>query len=246
MKILALDTSTSHAALGISDGPRVLAELALDAGKNRGESLAPALSGLLGPLGLKPAEIDAYAVGLGPGSFTGLRTGIAFVIGLALANPRPVIGVSTLHALALNAPFFPGTILPLIDAKKGQLFAARFRGGGDTLVPHNPADKRVGPTPDIIRETPDQLILPDAVPALIDGPTLILGDGLRRYDAIIRAQSGPHARFAPESLFPPRASSLASLALPRLLLGQSDPLDSLVPIYLRSSDTDLGLAPKSN
>jgi tRNA threonylcarbamoyladenosine biosynthesis protein TsaB len=244
MKILALDTSTSHAALGICDDGRILAELTFDAGKNRGESLAPALQSMLGWLHLAPADIEAYAVGLGPGSFTGLRTGLAFVKGLHLANPRPVAGVSTLEAIARNAST-DAAILPLIDAKKGQVFAARFRrqGGGDTLVPHLEADKSVGPTRELVRETPDQAIFPEAVAGLVSGLTLILGDGLRRYAAAIQA-AAPNALLAPEALWPPRASVLAAIAAPRLLRGQADNIDLLAPVYVRYSDAELGLAAK--
>ena len=226
MRILSLDTSTSTAVLALMDGATPLAEMRLAAGQKRGERIADALRFLLAQADWKPEDVEGYAVGLGPGSFTGLRTGLALVKGLVIAHPRPVVGVSTLHALALNAAGFNGAILPLIDARKGQVFTARFRSDGQGAV---------------ARETEDAAVFPQDLDRIAPEPALLLGDGLRRYGELIAAHRGHHDLIAPEGLWSPAGPMIAELARPRLDRGETDPIESLVPIYVRSSDAELGL-----
>ena len=229
MKLLALDTSTAVGSLAVMDGSRLMAETTLLADKKHGEHLVPAIQSLLDRLGLKPSEIEAYAVGIGPGSFTGLRTGLALVKGLALANPRPVVGVSSLQALARSAFEHHGLILPLIDARKGEIFVATFRADSQGQV---------------VRESADMALPPEALAGLIREPALLLGDGLLRYRKILVETLKENAQIAPESLWAPRAVWIANLALRRLEQGDSDPLDCLVPIYVRATDAELKLGQK--
>jgi tRNA threonylcarbamoyladenosine biosynthesis protein TsaB len=228
MKILALDTSTSVASVAIVDGTDTLAAADLETGRRRGEVMAQSVAELLQKLGLKPESLDAYAIGLGPGSFTGLRASLSFIKGLAIAHPRPVAGVSSLHALAMAAPPFAGAIVPVVDARKGEVFAAVFRAEGNSAR----------------RVSPDVAALPGRIASLADGPVLLLGDALGRYRSELEEAFGPRAAIAPEHLWHPRASIIAALARPRLEHGDSDRIDTLVPIYVRSSDAELKLGPR--
>jgi tRNA threonylcarbamoyladenosine biosynthesis protein TsaB len=228
VKILSIDTATPIAALAVTDDDRPLAELSIDAGAKRGEVMALKVDEMLKGLGLEPADLEAYAVGIGPGSFTGLRSSLAFIKGLALANPGPVAGVSTLHALAMNGADYSGPVLPVIDAKKGEVFTALFRSDDSGVVE---------------RESDDAAIAPERLSEMVEGPVLLLGDGIKRYSEVIE-KALPQAVIAPESMWHPRASLIAALALPRLRKGDSDPVHSLVPVYVRSSDAELKLGPR--
>jgi len=249
MKVLALDTSTATASIALCDGAAVLAEAALAVGRKRGEHLPDAIAWLLGTLGMKPAEVEGFAVGLGPGSFTGLRSGLALVKGLALPVERPVVGVSSLHALAAAAVGHRGPVLPVIDAHKGEVYSAVFSADGSGLPARLSLDSALLPG-----RLPDLLAAAGIAPASDHSyfNVLVLGDGLLKHaDAIAAAlgvvarASGPCLQFASAISWPPRAAWVAALAWPRLAAGDSDPLDPLVPIYVRSSDTDLRLGPRA-
>ena len=229
MKILALDTATAVAAIAVMEDDKPLAEIALETGRKRGEVMAEAVAGLLQRLELRPHDLEAYALGIGPGSFTGLRSSLAFIKGLALTSPRPVVGVSTLHSLALSAVDFKGLVLPVIDARKGEVFTARFRADGRGAVQ---------------RESQDVALTPDRILEMIDGPALLLGDALLRYRALFEQGLKPNAIIALEKLWAPRAINVAALARPRLQNGESDRIDTLVPIYVRASDAELSLGPR--
>jgi tRNA threonylcarbamoyladenosine biosynthesis protein TsaB len=228
MKILALDTSTATASLAVCDDGAVLAEAGLEIGRRRGERLAQAIAFLLETVGLKPADLQAYTVGLGPGSFSGLRGGLALMKGLALAHPRPLVGVSSLEALAASAVGFRGLVLPVLDAHQGEVYAAVFEVG-DAGLPE--------------RRTPDLALSPQRLRELAAGPVLILGEGLKKHGPAIAAAL-PAAWLAPPLCWPPRAAWVAALAAPRLARGEEDPLDPLVPLYVRSSDAELRLGPR--
>lgn len=236
MKILALDTSTSTASVALCDGGRPLAEAGLAVGRKRGEHLPDAIAWLLSTLGMKPAEVEGFAVGLGPGSFTGLRSGLALIKGLALAGGQPVFGVSSLEALAAAAGH-RGPVLAVIDAHKGEVYAAVFKGLGSERPQ---------------RLSPDHAVLPETLPNLtaaagVAGPhfpqLLVTGDGLTKHREAIAAAL-PGAVFASPIWWTPRAAWVAALAADRLAAGDSDPLDPLAPIYVRSTDTELRLGPR--
>ncbi len=186
----------------------------------------PAVQATLEGLGLAPRDLEAYVIGLGPGSFTGLRAGLSFIKGLHLANPRPAVGVSSLQALACNARSWRGRIVAAVDAKKDQVFAAAFNCDGCSA----PA-----------RVTEDEALGPLELVELARGNTLVVGDGLKKYGEMIRDALGGSAFIAPEPLWYPRAAWLAELAKPRLLNGESDDVESMVPFYVRHSDAELKL-----
>jgi len=135
MRILAVDTTTASGSVALLAGDRLLGEFGLDSPGTHSARLFGTVDALLGAAGVELREIEAFAVAAGPGSFTGLRIGLAAVKSLAFASRRPVAPVSSLLALALK-PASEGArlIVPLLDAKKGEVYAALFERRREDLV----------------------------------------------------------------------------------------------------------------
>lgn len=129
MLTLGLDTATGWGCLGLLRGTDVLAETGWQAGRNQAEEFLPALAETMRRLDLAPADLDLIAVGRGPGSYTGLRIGLAMGEAIAYALGKPLTGVSTLAALAENGAGYPGPICPVLAAKRGEVYAALYQQG---------------------------------------------------------------------------------------------------------------------
>lgn len=129
MITLAIECATQTVGIAFLDQKKILAELYLDAGGGHAEVLLPALEKLFLLTGLTMERIDLLVCTTGPGSFTGVRIGVSTIKGLALATGKPIVGVSTLEALAMNV--FPSRrlICPLLDARKNQVYAGLYRMG---------------------------------------------------------------------------------------------------------------------
>ncbi len=230
MLILALDTSTTKASAAVLEDEKTLAEVSIETGNRHGERLLAALDSLYRNLGISPAEIGAYAAGIGPGAFTGLRTGLALMKGMAVANPAPAVGVSSLKTMAAGIFGAAVPVIPMIDARKRQVFAAAF--------------SCAGPEPEPLGE--EAAIDPPRAAELAHGPVILLGDGLGRYRDEILSAFGERAVIAPEPLWNPRASWTGRLAAAAIERGETDDLDSLLPVYIRDSDAELKLGPRSS
>ena len=222
MKILTIDTSSNCSSVALSDGASLLGECILGEDRCNSGRLPEAISGLLSAARLTPDGVDAFAVSLGPGSFTGVRVGIATVKGLALATGKPVVGFSSLAMLAMNLPFSSAQVAPMFDARKSEVYAALYRCGS---------------LPEAL--LPDAVLPPERFLAAIDRPTLFLGDGALRYRELIRSTLGELALFPPFHADLPRASAGAVIALARALKGEFTPLALLNPTYLRASEAEL-------
>lgn len=133
MITLAIECATQTVGIALLDQKKILAEVYLDAGGGHAEVLLPALEKLFLMTGLTTERIDLLACTIGPGSFTGVRIGVSTIKGLAIAMGKPIVGVSTLEALAMNV--FPARrlICPLLDARKNQVYAGLYRMGPDGL-----------------------------------------------------------------------------------------------------------------
>jgi len=159
LQILALDTATLTASVAVvrvvpGGAPEVLAEGDTDSG-NASERLMPLVAELMERAGLRMADLDAIAVGAGPGSFTGLRIGLATAKGLAFAADKPLWLVSSLGALAWSM-HTAGTAVrvPVLDARRGELYAGFYRGGVAV------APERVMPPADLAPRPADPTVLP--------------------------------------------------------------------------------------
>ena len=126
-KILAYDTSTDVLSIAVADGGKILTELKSDSFVRHSEALVPALEKILKSCRMRIADIDVIAVGLGPGSFTGLRVGVTVAKLLAYSLKKNLVGVSGFESLAEGAPITDGTIAMMMDARKSMLYAAVYQ-----------------------------------------------------------------------------------------------------------------------
>ena len=220
MQILAIDTSTRQLGVALTDDERLLSSYEVLADYPHAVELPDAVTRVLKAAQTTLERIDAIAVDLGPGSFTGLRIGLALVKALVFSAKKAVVGVASLDVLAANAPFSPGLICPLLDAKQKNVYAALYQM--DAGRPVKRSDYFLGPI--------DQW-LPQ-----VTSTTLFLGDGCALYRDRIIGELGDNARLAPMDLWFPRAATLARLARARLAEGASDDPSRLVPLYLYPLD----------
>jgi tRNA threonylcarbamoyladenosine biosynthesis protein TsaB len=224
MRLLALDTTARAGSVALARDDAIVDARTGDPSRTHGERLPGDVLQLLAAHGLLPADIDVYAVAAGPGSFTGLRVGIACIQGLALANRRRVVAVSALEALAWTASPVAGDSLVAawIDAQRGEIFAALY--SGSTVV----EDPSVG--------TPTRT-LESWRARLADRPVLAIGDGAARYAHLLHA-SGPQVRsFEPAA--PMLAPAIAGLAMKEVEAGRTIAPHAIVPIYIRRPDAEL-------
>jgi tRNA threonylcarbamoyladenosine biosynthesis protein TsaB len=217
MKLLAVDASGSGVSVAVAEDGRLLCEVRLGALDVLSRRLLPLVEMALGLLGLAPGEIEAYAVTTGPGAFTAVRVALATVQGLALAGGRPCLGVPTLDAMAEAARGEGPAIVALIDAFRGEVFAAAYDGEAQALG---------GP----VRATPE------AVLAAAPEAAVFVGSGAIRHAELI-GRLRPQGRLGRDEAF--LAAHLARLAGPRLAAGKAGPAAALRALYLREADIDL-------
>jgi tRNA threonylcarbamoyladenosine biosynthesis protein TsaB len=222
MKLLTIDTSTNTCSVALSCDGRLVGEYLLDMQRTLSERLLAGVEMLLAGAGLTVQDVDGFGVALGPGSFTGLRVGIATVKGLAMATGKPVAGFSSLAMLAMNLPWADAPVCPMFDARKKEVYTGLYRC-------------RVLPIPIL----PDCVISPEAFLEQLDGPVIFIGDGAERYREIIQSRLGDRARFTPASVTQPRAAAGAVLAETEFVRGRYVSPAALAPLYIRPSEAEL-------
>jgi len=222
LKLLTIDTSTSTCSVSLTFGERLVSEFLLNLEKNPTSRLIRLVDAALGEAGISVADLDGIGVALGPGSFTGLRVGVATVKGLALAAGKPVTGFSSLAMLAMNFPWAAYPVCPMFDAKKKEIYTAVYAC-------------REFPVPVIS----DCTVSPEDFLEHIDTTTIFVGEGALAYRELIVSSLGEKALFAPSSAQQPRASQGAVLARRAFARGEIIPLAALVPSYIRASEAEL-------
>lgn len=225
MTILAMDTATMVSSVAVATKDRVLAELTAETRFTHSETLVVNIEEVMRLADVKREELSAVAVSLGPGSFTGLRIGLATAKAISYALSIPLVGVPTLEVLAAAFPS-PGTVVaPLIDAQKGNAYFALYRSTEQGLV----CDKEVAvASPQEIAETI----------AEIDRPVMIAGDFARKLVAK-GIELPKNASIAPITHIMPRAALVAARAFVRLKNGEGKSLMELEPIYVRRSEAEV-------
>jgi len=221
MRILAADTTTSVNTVAICTSTRVLAETVVDCGRAHSERLLETVDWVLGEAGIALQDVDALAISNGPGSFTGLRVGVAAWKGLALGADLDLVPVPTLDAMTRLFPFHEGLLCPLLDARMEEVFGAvyRFERGQRTKL----TPDRVCPVEELLSAAGDRVT--------------VFGDGAVRYADRIR-RAVPEARFGPLPGAMPRASTVAAEAFELLSVGGSWGASLVAPVYLRKSQAE--------
>lgn len=222
MPLLALDTATLVSSVALASRDRLLAELTLQVSKTHSERLMPNIEELLSMAGLGRHELEAVAVSIGPGSFTGLRIGLATAKALAYALNIPLVGVPTLAALAYGCPV-PGALLaPTMDAQKGNIYFALYRWQNGVLAEIAPPGFRAS------EAVAGEL-------AASGEPVLILGEAVELYPDTFQR---PGLSLAPAHIAMPRAASVAFLGFDLLAAGVRHDAMALEPLYIRRSEAE--------
>ncbi len=224
--LAAIEVSTRISSVALLDlvTGEELAEIALSSDWESSVTLIPALETLLTSKGMSPQDLAGVAVSIGPGSFTGIRVGIATAEGLCMPSNLLAFGISTLDGLAenLRAGEMPGEALCLIDAQRGECF-----------VGHYFIEK------DHFRQlTPPQILRVERLGALLNEKAWIVGPGALKYEKEIREHLGVQGLFAFTHLHQPKAMSIARLAYREWQAGARPLLDQLKPLYLRIPSVD--------
>lgn len=227
MKILAIDTSTSFASVAIAVDEQVVAESLLNTNRTLSARLVPEIERLLTTAGLSFDDIDVFASSIGPGSFTGVRGGIATIQGLALATGTPCAGFSSLALLAMNFSLSPMPVCTLLDARKSEVYAALYDCSSAI------------PSPIISDSVLPPALLLDQIAALDKSAIIFAGDGAVRYHDLIAERLGDQAVFAPYPLNSPHAANGTVLALHASRCGALLEPGQLLPLYLRASDAEI-------
>jgi len=228
MRLLALDTATLHASVAALDGDRLVATRA-ERVTTHSDRLLTLVSETLADAGWSARDVEAVACGAGPGSFTGLRIGLATAKGLCLAYGRPLVLVSSLAALAARARG-RGATLAVLDAHKGELYAGAFT-----------VDEQGLPIPTGDEETITPAALVARLQARGGAALAVVGDGLVRAPELLSVPGVTRVDDDPA----PHAADVALLARVRLLRGESDSLVEATPRYIRPSEAELMKARKA-
>ncbi len=222
--ILAIESASPHGSVALVAGDRVRGEIVLPTGRQASETFLSAVDRLLREAGGEAAAVTHVAVSAGPGSFTGLRVGMAAAKGFCFGWGLPVVPVPTLHALASRFGAGGALVCPVQDARKKEVYAGVFRREGGECR----------------RVRPDAAVPPDVLPEWFpEGDVLFCGDGTVPYGGMLRERLGGRALFPPPGEELPRASAVGLLAARMIRAGRVDDARTVVPAYLRLSEAEM-------
>jgi len=219
--LLALESATAAVSVALLRGHDLLDEISADEGP-AAATLLPAIDALLERAGVAVADLEAFAISIGPGSFTSLRVGIATLKGLAFASDAPVLAVSTLAALACAAGPTDRLVGPLLDARRGELYAAGYsaRAGWETVVPEG-------------------VYTPEALAARLTTPCVLVGEGVALCGDAIAARLGGDVERLPPPEGNARARYVGALGVEQLERGAWVSAAQVAPHYLRRAEAEV-------
>jgi len=219
MNVLVMDTSTERAAIGLSLRTGVHYTARTEAGRRHGRDLIPRLGAILAGAGLSPRDVDLFAVGLGPGSYTGLRVGVAAAKTLAYATGAPIVGLDSLEAVGRNAPAEALWISVVADAQRHEVYVAEF--------------VRAAPEAPLVGSRASRIEAVSAWVSRLEPGVLVIGPGLD--SPRIRAAVPPELVTSDLELNYPDGRRLIELARDAWTSGRRDNPWLLEPRYLRQS-----------
>ncbi|MGD9349723.1 MAG: tRNA (adenosine(37)-N6)-threonylcarbamoyltransferase complex dimerization subunit type 1 TsaB, partial [Desulfobacterales bacterium] len=215
MKILAVDTATASCSVAMIDNASVCAEVTTHKKQTHSKHLMTSIDSVLKSADCRADDMDGFAVTVGPGSFTGLRIGMATVKGLASAVDKPVVGVSSLETLAWQCRSHTRLICPVLDARKAEIYGATYRFRKDRLI----------------QQTPACAARPEDFVRAIKEPCVFIGSGAQLYRKRIWDALGDKADFVPDDQNIIQASSVAFLSLKRFKTNDTVKVTDLIPFY---------------
>lgn len=226
--ILAIETASGCGSVSLTRGilrdGKVLAEYTLQPEITHSRRLLGSAAAMMKALELDWPVLDAVAISQGPGSFTGLRIGMAAAKGIAMAAGIPLIGVPTLDGLAVQVTAADWPVCCLLDARKHQVYAAFYQ-----------YDEAFGPQ----RQGEVMVLSPEELVEKINEPTLVAGPGIEACQSLLAAH--PLVRLLPTGALHPRAATIGFCGARLLAKGAADRGDNIVPLYVRASEAELSL-----
>lgn len=224
MKTLAIDTSGKAAGIAVLSDDQILYEIYMNMGLNHSLVLLPELNKALETSKIELNDMDLFVTTTGPGSFTGLRIGLSTLKGFALSRNKPLVGVSTLEALAYNICAEDILICPILNGPLEEVYAALYQyrhlTGYESILK-------------------DQVTDVKKLVQHIDHPVIFVGDGTIRNEGIIREQLHELAVFAPQHFNICRPSVIAGIGIKKYHEHLADDMVSLIPTYLRASEAEI-------
>ena len=222
MWVLGLDTATWTASVGVVRDGIPIAQRSLRAESSHAPAIVGLVDETLAAAGVAVGRLDAVAVSAGPGSFTGLRIGLSTAKGLAYAIGAHLVAVPTLEALARAAGPRPGTVCAVLDARRGEVYAACYRWRGEAVE----------------RVAVEQVIAPAELDRMVKPPCTFVGDGVEAYAEVLRERFGEGATLLSLAAVPPSGSMVARIAWERIRAGVDTCLASVEPYYVRPSEAE--------
>ena len=225
MLILGLDTCSMSSSAAVVSDEKMIAQFSVNHKKTHSERIMPQIEDMLKSADISIDDIDVFAASVGPGSFTGVRIGVATIKAFAQALNKPCIKVSALEGLAENVSCFNGIIAPILDARRNQVYNALFESNGSEIT--RLCDDRA-------------LMLDDLLEELKSYNTNIIftGDGVPVFGDIIKDTLKDKAFFAPAPLMYNQAASIALIGIKKLKNGETEGYENLVPEYVRLSQAE--------
>lgn len=233
MLVLGIDSSSISCSCAIIKDEELISEVYLNTGKKHSEQLLPVIDKALQNAKLKIKDIDLIAITIGPGSFTGLRIGLATAKALAQAVDKKIIGISTLDALAYKAQNYNGFIVPILNAKRNEFYSAVYKEENGEFKKIE-SEHTIRPE-DLIEKLKD-----------LPGEFCFLGDGVAEYRNLIKEGLEERAKFFRSMDIYIEARHVAALGLEKFNKGVEDDYYNLKPFYIRKSEAEATWEAKNN
>lgn len=233
MKLLAADTATSSLSVAVMDAGSLCTEITQSTGETHARHLMTLVDTALGLSGMTAADLDAFAVTIGPGTFTGLRIGLSSIQGMATATSKPVAGISSLDVLAAQAApscqESGSLVCAMLDARRQEVYAGLFRADDQAVAPVSAF----------------RVITPAALADEIEEPCLMVGSGALLYQDLLREKLAERFSLAAPGAHTIRGETVARLGM-AALERDTVPVDRVLkPLYLRKSDAEINASKKA-